>query len=588
MNSFVLKVVAFVAALNMGALLRAQTEDEAVKAAMYLNGASSPEEIEEGEVERIHVIGKIRVNAPGRNARAVLSEYQLATLEDYRRRSGDILSWEELALVDGFNKETVEALKPFLSLYSDNLPGAVDTTAQKVHGSVLVRATDKNAGTKIKAEGRNWQVGVAAKIVIPDLIRNLKLINKDSGSEPGMTNNLPGMTNNLPGMTNNLSGMTNVDWTAHAEINIGRWDIVLGDYYIRYGQGVGIWSGFSMTSLSTVGAFNRRATCITPVMSFLPSEHRGAAVEYRRGRVGVSAFADLNRTVGGHVSYVSLHSVCGLTVMSGLVSADCSINFRGVNVAGEVAAKGKDAFAGKGVASFKLGNTRLALQGRVLPTRFTGKKNGEYAFAAGGEWNSPRWRQLAGKTGFGSSVPVHSLSLTADASLLPKPNIDPGRKQLRIYGIWQWQISGALALDARYTGRLRNYEPSRNDIRLDLKCSSGPWLSTARLEGDYCDGYGLLGYLEGGYKTDNLSSYLRLTGFSTDNWASRIYCYERNAPGAFLVPAYYGQGACASMYASYKATFNHYRLKFYLRSSYTVYRDKPDVFALRGQIIFEY
>ncbi len=550
MKSFVMKTGAYFLALCIGAIsVMAQTEDEAVKAAMFLNGASSPEEIEEGEVERIQVIGKIRVNAPGWNARAILSEYQLATLEDYRRNSGDILSWEELALVDGFNKETVEALKPFLSLYSSSLPGTVDTAARKVHGNALVRVTEKNAGTKAKAEGRIWQVGVAAR----------------SKQWPLMA--------------------STPDCTAHAEVNLGRWDIVLGDYNIRYGQGVGVWSGFSMTSLSTVGAFNRRATGITPVMSFLPSEHRGVAVEYRRGRVGVSAFADLNRTIGGHISYVSLHSVCGLTVMSGLVSADCSINFRGVNVAGEVAAKGKDAFAGKGAASFKLGNTRLALQGRVLPTRFTGKKNGEYAFAAGGEWKSPRWRQLAGKTGFGSSVPAHSISLTADASLLPKPNIDPGRKQLRLYGIWQWQISGALALDARYTGRLRNYEPSRNDIRLDLKFSSGPWLSTIRFEGDYCDGRGFLGYLEGGYKTDNLSSYLRLTAFSTSGWSSRIYCYERDAPGSFLVPAYYGQGAVASFYGSLKTHITKaYRTKICFRSSYTIKPDKPSAWSTHLQL----
>lgn len=527
----------------------AQTEDEAVKAAIFLNGASSPEEIEEGEVERIQVIGKIRVNAPGRNARAILSEYQLATLEDYRRNSGDILSWEELALVDGFNKETVEALKPFLSLYSSSLPGEVDTAARKVHGNALVRVTEKNAGTKAKAEGRIWQVGVAAR----------------SKQWPLMA--------------------STPDWTAHAEVNLGIWDIVLGDYNIRYGQGVGVWSGFSMTSLTTVGAFSRRATGITPVMSFLPSDHRGAAVEYRRGRVGVSAFADLNRIVGGHVSYVSLHNVSGLTVMSGLVSADCSINYKGVNLAGEVAAKGKDAYAGKGVASFKIGNTRLAFQGRVLPTRFTGKKNGEYALATGAEWKSPHWQQLAGKTGFGSSVPAHSLSLTADASLLPKPNIDPGRKQLRIYGIWQWQISGNLALDARYTGRLRNYEPSRNDIRLDLKYNSGPWLSTIRFESDCCDGRGLLGYLEGGYKTDNLSSFLRLTVFSTSGWSSRIYCYERDAPGSFLVPAYYGQGAVGNFYGSLKTHITKaYRTKICFRSSYTIKPGNPSTWSTHLQL----
>ena len=552
MNWHVLKIGACVTALSIGTLSLAQTEEEAVKAAMYLNGASSAEEIEEGEVERIQSIGKIRVNSPGRGARAILSEYQLATLDDYRRHSGDILSWEELALVDGFGKEAVEALKPFLSLYSDKLPGAVDTTARRVHGSILVRATDKSAGTKVKAEGRSWQVGVAAR----------------SKSWPLLA--------------------AKPEWTAHAEINLGRWDIVLGDYNKRYGQGVGVWSGFSMTSLSTVGAFTRRATGITPVMSFLPSEHRGAAVEYRHGRMSGSAFADIEGRLGGHVSYLSLHSQVGVTVMSGVVSADGSLNWKGVSLAGEIAAKGKDTFAGKVSGNFKIGNTKLAFQGRVLPTRFTGKKNGEYALAAGAEWKSPSWRQLAGKTGFGSSVPIHSISLTADSSLLPKPNIDPGRKQLRIYGIWQWQMSGTWALDARYTGRLRNYEPSRNDIRLDLKYNSGPWLSTLRFEGDYCNGKGLLVYLEGGYKDDIISAYLRLTGFFTEGWSSRIYCYERDAPGSFLVPAYYGQGAVASVYGAWKTVIMHeWRIKICLRTAYSVKMNQSSVFSTRIQLQVE-
>ena len=428
----------------------------------------------------------------------------------------------------------------------------MDTAARRLHGSGLARITDKNAGTKIKAEGHNWQVGVAARS------KAWPLFSEDP------------------------------DWTAHAEMNLGRWDIVLGDYNIRYGQGVGIWSGFSLTSLSTVGAFNRHATGISPVFSFLASEHRGVAVEYRYGRFTASVFGDIKGRYGSHVSYISIHGQAGLTLMSGLVSSDFTLNWKGVSISCELAAKGEGSFAGKGSASFKLGNTRFAFQGRALPTRFTGKKNGEYGLAAGAEWKSPSWRHLAGKSGFGSSVPAHVVSFTADASLLPKPIIDPGRKQLRLYGIWQWQMSGTLALDTRYTGRLRNFEPSRNDVRIDLKYNSGPWLSILRFEGDYSSGYGVLGYLEGGYKADNLSAYLRLTGFSTSGWSSRIYCYERDAPGSFLVPAYYGKGAVASLYGSLKLAFNHYRIKLYMRSSYTMNKDKANAFSLKGQAVLEY
>ena len=557
MKRHVLKIWACVAALCIWAITCAQTEEEAVKAAMFLNGASSEEEIEEGEVERIQSTRKIRVNAPGRGARAILSEYQLATLEDYRRHNGDILSWEELALVDGFGKEAVEALKPFLSLYSDKLPGAVDTTAKRVHGSLLLRATDKNAGTKVKAEGSIWQVGLAARLKSWQALSSHSRLDdySHSGLDPE-------------------SLTTNIDWTAHAEINLGRWDIIIGDYNIRYGQGVGVWSGFSMTSLSTVSAFSKRATGVTPVLSFLPSEHRGVAVEYRLGRLYASAFWDIGGRYGGHVSYLSLHSQIGITAISGLISADGVLNWKGVNIAGEIASKGKDSFAGKISGTLKAGNTKIAVQGRVLPTRFTGKKNGEYALATGAEWKS--------------SDRMHILSLTADGALLPKLNVDPGRKQLKLYAIWQCQASETLAFNARYTGRLRNYEPYRNDVRLDLKYNSGSWLSNVRLEGDYCNGKGILGYLEGGYKTDNLSTYLRLTGFATDNWSSRIYCYERDAPGSFLVPAYYGQGTVVSMYGAWKTVImREWRIKICLRSSYTLKKDQASVLSARLQIQVE-
>ena len=48
--------------------------------------------------------------------------------------------------------------------------------------------------------------------------------------------------------------------------------------------------------------------------------------------------------------------------------------------------------------------------------------------------------------------------------------------------------------------------------------------------------------MEGGRKTDCLSTYLRGTVFKIDNWDDRIYSYERDAPGNFSVPAYYGRG----------------------------------------------
>ena len=495
----------------------AQEEDAAIKAAMYLNGASSAEELEADEVERLQIIGKVRVNSPGRNARAILSEYQLAALDDYRRRCGDILSWEELALVDGFGKEAVEALKPFLSLWSDNLPGAVDTVSH-FRADLLVRATEKNIGTKLKAGGKNWQVAGAAR-------------SKAWGSK-------------------------DYDRTASAEVGNGRWSLLVGDFNVRYGQGLGIWSGFSMTSLSTVDAFIKRPTGIRPICSFTPSQHRGLAGEYHLGRWSLSAFADLERTAGLHANYTSLRSQIGLTLLPHKLSTDFAINYKGIDLVGEVALAPSSSSSGLSRGSpvaailatkFKIKDLKLSLQTRAIPSQFSGKKNGEYGLAAGTQWSSR----------------VMKLSLTADASLLPIPQKDPGRKQLRIYGLWQWQMSESLALETKFTGRYRTWEPSRSDLRLDIKYSNAQWFGASRIEGDYCSGPGVLGYLEIGNKgeTTGLSNvkpqgwaaYFRIGAFSTSGWSSRIYCYERDAPGTFTVPAYSGQGLTTSLYGTLKA-----------------------------------
>lgn len=511
----------------------AQGEEAALRAAMYLNGASSEEELQADEIERLQILGKVRVNSPGRNARAILSEYQLAALEDYRRHNGDILSWEELALVDGFGKEAVEALKPYLSLWSKNLPGAVDTLPH-FKADLLVRATEKNIGSKLKADGKSWQVAGAAR--------------------------------------SKAWGSRDYDWTASAEVDIGPWSILAGDFNVRYGQGTGIWSGFAMTSLSTVDAFIRRPSGITPVCSFLPSQHRGMALLYRQGRYSAEVFADINRQFGAHLSYLALHGRAGMTVMPGMASADFAANWKGVEIVGDAAVRfPATSAAGKLAGRFKIGSVKMALQGRALPSQYTGKKNGEYGAAAGAQWQSPKWRQLAGRTGFGSSVPEHRLSLTADASLLPIPQTAPNRRQLRIYAKWQWQVSPVTALSTYYSGRYRNWEPSRNSLRLDVGFASAPWLSNARLEGVLCNGKGLLGYLEAGRKQDNLAAYLRLGAFSISAWSARIYCYERDAPGTFNVPAYNGNGLSGSLYGSWKCSIGpHIKAKLCLRAAYTV------------------
>lgn len=527
--------------------LAAAQEEDILRAALYLSGAASPEEIPEEWINLLEGARRIRINDPRLRPGPLLSAYQVASLADYRSRSGDILSFEELALVDGFSREAVAALAPFLSLESARLPGSADTA--RVQGSAFVRSTLTALGGKAKVNGQGFRLGGALR-------------------------------------GNSSAGL---DGTFYGEVSgrLGR--LVVGDYNLRFGQGLQLWSGFSMSSLSTVGAFLQRSTGLSPVWSYTSSSvNRGLGYEGSIGRQGqLVAFASLDGLYGVHGAFLGRWGQLGASLGwkgnpllgeasdpgQAFASLDGRMNCKGVSGAFELAWK-PGALAGKLAARSRLGESfELALQARALPSRYSGKKNGEYAVAAGLAYTSGNWRSLQGKTGFGSSVPVHKLSLTADAALLPIPAsgaaaADPWRLQLRAYASWQWQLSSRWALDARLTERFRNYEASRTDVRADLRLDSGPWLSVLRVEGVHCEGWGGLVYWEGGYKAEALSGYFRLTGFLIDKWADRIYTYERDAPGTFSVPAYSGRGLSVSAVGSWKHRFlSRFTLKVYARAA---------------------
>ena len=517
-------------------------QDEILRAALYLSGAHSEEEIDQDWIQRLEGMNRVRINS-NRLRPGLLTDYQIATLADYRAEHGDILSWEELMLVDGFGREAVDALKPFLSLESRRLPGTADTV--RIRADALVRTTLKNIGTKAKVTGENWRIGGAWR-----------------------------------------AG----DWTVHAEADTRLGRLVMGDFNVRYGEGLSQWSGFSMESLSTVDAFIRRSTGISPVWSYTSSNiHRGAAYEYGGRHWRASAWGTLAKIFGAHASYLGRWGEAGGTLSwapSGGFSASLEgrMNLRGVDATAEVAFRGKSA-GGKASARWKVGeNGKLATQVRIIHSRFSGKKNGEYALAAGYQLQSGRWQTLAGKTGFGSSVPAWKLSLTLDAALLPLVGVDPRRLQIRSYLTGSWQFASAWSLEGRLTERFRNYENSRTDLRLDTRFASSPWLSVLRCEAVHCDAWGFLTYLEGGYKDENLSAYIRLNAFHIPQWEDRVYCYERDAPGTFSVPAYSGTGLAASLVAGYRFRLWRITFKANLRAGYMLRQGREPTPTLNFQL----
>lgn len=534
-----------------------------LEAVLLLTGAGSAEELAESEFERFEALAAhpvcINLASAGRlRSCGLFSEYQVASLQDYRERTGDILSLTELGTVPGFTPELVSALEWFISLESYSPAGAREKTRirQEAMGRMTVKRGSGSQGDATVAYAGKYHLEAGERA---DLYLSWKPGSAASGSSAGNP-------------------------TASATVYGQRpWKLIAGDYNVRLGQGLLVWDGFVLGGYPSVASFRRNASGFSGTGSFTPGR-RGLAAAYdgRRWQGSAGVFAEdgaggaTGSTVGGvgsvggavgSASWLGRSGSVGLNALwrrdgSG-ISLDWKKAFGHLATFGEAgcawcagAAAGGDGPAGKpsGLAAV----VPSVLAGAVWEPAY------KLAISLLG-----RYRPSADDAGVAAGFQRRWLSLTADLTVHPekyrlrKNNYEQVKMILNAapeFSRGGWVLAPAL----RWTERMQ-LSPSgdafqavwRHDLRCDLKASRR-WLQTClRLNGLQTAGYrpGGLAYLEVGYKTPSdtarlqISAYLRGTVCDTENWTSRIYAYERDLPGSFSVPAWYGRKAGLSLVA---------------------------------------
>jgi len=547
-----------------------------VELIMRLLGADDPEDLDEETVERLDALldHPLHINyaSAGRlSASGLFTQYQTASILDCRARSGDILSFSELAAMDGFGEEFAEALKPFVSLDSSAAPGRSSVHSVNVANVLALRSSYRFAENQEK--GSDYGYGLKYRLELGDRL------------ELGLA------ANRTYGTGHSLPDAGTFYMACYGRKKSSK--IVLGDYNLRYGQGVALWSGFNMDGVSYPQTFFRRPSGITPYLSFSGSGgYRGAAADFSAGHftagasIGIGGLKEMMAgkksvplslspavNVGwlGRTAQASV-TLCGTTAelagdVSGgpfaaaVVSTDFRWCIKGVDLFGEAALDIKDmrpaAVAG---TAFRAGeNLELAFRGRC--------SGEECGVSAGGKFNCGQRMSLAGKEGFGSSVFRHSGTLCMDAAHYSYPKYKEGDSawQVKVQIDYKLQVLPSLCLVFRFSERLRSAgETGRTDFRCDLKWSDGRWMGSMRMNVLYNKSVGLLSYTEGGYAGKFFTVHLRAGAFRTGSWQDRIYVYERDAPGNFNVPAYYGYGCWGALNVAIK-TASWCRL--YLRAS---------------------
>lgn len=512
-----------------------------MEAVLLLTGASDPQELSSQVLEKYeyYSLHPLKINyAPASRllASGLFSSYQVATLLDYRSSGGAILSVKELSLVDGFREDTAGALGLFLSF-----EGELEERSGRISNSAVAKADLKSAGGKYKFSWGDYADAAAAF--------------KTPYETPAKTS-----------------------WTAYGAAYLRHWRIVGGDYNLRFGEGLALWTGFSITSLSSIRAFYRGGSGLSPSWSFTgDGTLRGVAASFDASSLSVTGFVSFKDgfLAGANVNYLFRMAQLGMTVTQERVAVDARASLGRVYVFSEGAYDWKrrswGAVAG-GV--LRVSPFSAALRFRAIPSAFSGKKNGEYSASAGLEFYPRKFRFF----------------LSAEALLLPVPVKDPSRRSLKLLSLSCWQPSDLFSLSLRAATTLKNYDvPHRTDIRLDASLSPAPWSASLRGNLVISRSAGALVYMDAGRKTDVWSVYLRATWFKADSWDDRLYSYERDAPGNFNVPAYYKSGVAVSALAGVTLKTRHLRLRAYLRTGAVFYyrHEKPDSYTVKLQLMLD-
>lgn len=290
------------------------SSDSILEDILYLSGTTSEEDLDESMYNHFILLQNhpVRINSNAFSklrASSLFSEFQIVALRDYISRHGAILSPRELTGISGFNEELVLHLLPFISfeLGADKTPGGARAKSRTFY------EISARAGDKVTLDGKFSNEYLWSILYKVDWGERLALcIASDKAYQGGASR----MWKGIPAWVPSLH--FSCDWTSRD----GAWRIVAGDFKVRYGQGLIAYDGFTMSTVGSLAALDRRSSGFSPAVSFSGSGSKsGVGVEYSLGKLSVSSWCYTPRSAGleagGHVGWVFRDWCVGATGVFG-------------------------------------------------------------------------------------------------------------------------------------------------------------------------------------------------------------------------------------------------------------------------------
>jgi len=520
----------------------------------------------------------------------LFSLFQIESILEHRQHFGDILSIGELSVIDGFNKRKAELAGHFFSFVSHSPPA--DTT---------IRTDSHNALAKIKKSYATQGLSLTTKYggnLILGQERQLSLgvtLDSDAGER--------------------LSRVLHPDFTsAFLQYQSPKWQIIIGDYSARFGQGLVIWKAFSISSAGTPSSMVKKGRGILPYRSTDEANFlRGAAASTRTGKTDITAFVSYNALdarIVGDTAYTSITSggyhrteseIAKRRSMHEFVAgAGASREFGRWKVGFTAVTYCYDKQNGRTVKDYNRYQIYNGLWGNVGIDFYTHWRNwrfaGEAAMDFGGScaaiatavW-SPRWElemSLTGRIYSKSYIATHSGAWSTLSNCSNQRGVtfcsrwqpsDKWEADIHAeYSYYPWSRFNIDGASQAFKGKLkviRNFgELSSADAEIRY---SGGLLSgringniaitrSIALEGRITGNEGGIGAFAGGrcsFLKGQMSLAARITRYDTRDYDHRVYFYEGDVPQSFSVKSYWGKGWAGYILFKYEPRLKNKRMK---------------------------
>lgn len=222
------------------------------------NGLANADEIEQYFMELMR--NPLNINTSSREELSsviLLTRFMVESLLDYRAEYGWIGSFAELSLVDGFDEKAVELLRPFVTLGNigngEVKGGNVMSVKEKMRlmplrNSVILKSRVAFAKEKKEYLGTPFYRYARYHIVAGSRLEAGVTLESDAGER------------GFPDFYSVSFGISDIPFSKSGNYVLDK--LVLGDYSLRFGQGLVLWSGFSMSSMSSPSSVLRNQSGI--------------------------------------------------------------------------------------------------------------------------------------------------------------------------------------------------------------------------------------------------------------------------------------------------------------------------------------